>query len=77
MTKQKIDRSKPHYIVRNFYARNERSFVTEVSARKAIAAHGLVTQAGTHYAELWQMNNEEDGEMLALFENSQLQLFPA
>lgn len=61
------------YKVINYYARNARVFNTEQDARNAIAAHALTSKA-SHYTELWAMENDEDGEQIAFFENSQLEL---
>lgn len=63
-----------YYKVILFYARAyQPTFYSELQARRFLQARALTSKA-CHYAELWKMSNESDGEQVAVFENSQLEL---
>lgn len=57
-----------------FYARAyQPTFYSRLEAERFLKARGLTSKA-CHYAELWEMSNETDGEQLALYENSNNEL---
>ncbi len=58
-----------------YYARShQREFATKQAALNAIKARGL-TCTTNHYTELWE-DNGTDGEMIAIYENSNTELIP-
>jgi hypothetical protein len=66
-----------YYKIVTFYKRNhEQKFHSYEQARRALIAKGLVSDA-RHYSELWEMIDEENGEQLGLYENSQQGLMPS
>lgn len=56
------------YKIVRYYARSySQEFNTKAEAEAAIQAHAM-TRRTANYAELWEMLNEDDGEMVALFD---------
>lgn len=57
------------YKVIKYYRRShEQTYDTREQALAALTASGL-NRKGEFYAELWEMETEEDGEQVAFFEN--------
>lgn len=69
-----VNVSKEHFRIILFYRRSfEVKCFTEKQARDWLAARTL-TSSASHYAELWKMHNEDDGEQLGIFECSGIEL---
>lgn len=69
-----VNLSKEHFRIILFYRRSfEVQCFTEQQARAWLAARAL-TSSACHYAELWKMHNEDDGEQIGIFECSNIEL---
>lgn len=59
---------KKHYQVVLFYPRaNRPKFATKTEALNFVIARAL-TRRAAYYTEVWEMDNEDDGQMLFLFD---------
>ena len=57
-----------HYKLIRFYSRAyQPKFNSKLDAERHVEAHALTSKA-TCYTELWEMSNEQDGEMVAVFD---------
>lgn len=69
MSKPKTDITKPHYRIVHYYKRDyEPAFVSLQGALANLEQRRVESKTST-YSELWQMANENDGEMIGFFED--------
>jgi len=66
---QKVDKTKKHYRLVHFYARNQEPVHATLQGAMAACADREHNSTAETYTQLWEMSNETDGEMVGFFEN--------
>ena len=67
---RKIDTTKPHYLVRHFYARKHEPALPNLPAVLAYLELRKQTSDVDCFTEVWQMKDSEAGERILLLEGA-------
>ena len=69
MRKPKLKPTGKHYKLVLFYPRAyQPTFATRAQALNHVKGRALLATAPSYYTEVWEMQNEEDGQMELLFD---------